>query len=85
MSGLIVRGQVAITPDSANTVKQVTVNLPAGRFSKPPVVWAQLNTSVPHWCDLGVYQPTDTNTFTMFLTRTNTTTTDVFWFAMDSE
>ena len=85
MSGLIVRGQVAITPDSANTVKQVTVNLPAGRFSKPPIVWAQLNTGVPHFCSLGVYQPSDTNNFDMFLVRTNTTTTDVYWFAMDSE
>ena len=85
MSGLIASGRVPITPDSANTVKQVTVSLPAGRFSSPPVVWAQLDTSVPHMCDLGVYQPEDTNTFDMFLTRTNTTTTNVYWFAMDSE
>ena len=85
MSGLIVKGKVDITPDSANTVKRVTVNLPAGRFSKPPIVWAQLNTGVPHLCSLGVYQPSDTNNFDMFLVRTNTTTTGVYWFAMDSE
>ena len=85
MSGLIVKGRVDITPDSANTAKQVTVNLPAGRFSKPPIVWAQLNTGVPHFCSLGVYQPSDTNSFDMFLVRTNTTTTGVYWFAMDSE
>ena len=85
MSGLIVSGRVDITPDSANTAKQVTVNLPDGRFSKPPIVWAQLNTGVPHFCSLGVYQPSDTNNFDMFLVRTNTTTTGVYWFAMDSE
>ena len=85
MSGLIVKGRVDITPDSANTAKQVTVNLPEGRFSKPPIVWAQLNTGVPHFCSLGVYQPSDTNNFDMFLVRTNTTTTGVYWFAMDSE
>ena len=85
MSGLIVKGRVDITPDSANTAKRVTVNLPEGRFSKPPIVWAQLNTGVPHFCSLGVYQPSDTNNFDMFLVRTNTTTTGVYWFAMDSE
>ncbi|MDK8434288.1 hypothetical protein [Brevibacterium sp. H-BE7] len=84
MSGLIVHGYVTITPDAANQSKKVTITLPAGRFTKPPVIWAQCSTSVPERVSVGVLNESiTTGSFDLYFTRTNTTTTGVDWYAMD--
>lgn len=85
MSGLIATGQVVITPDAANASKLATVTLPPGRFTSPPVVWVSIGTSAPHKAFVGCYQPTDTNTFDVYLNRDSTTTTGIQWYAMDGE
>src|SRR5699024_10633283 len=85
MSGLVVSGEVSVTPSAANKPTKFTVNLPAGRSSKPPVVWVQLSPAIPHQVQVGCYQPETTDTFDLYLTRYNTTPTGVTWFAMDRE
>src|SRR5699024_394879 len=85
MSGLIVSGDIRITPTEANKSTQATVTLPAGRFAKPPIVWAQIGTAIPDKVQVGCYQPENTQEFQMHLVRYNTTPTVVKWFAMDSE
>lgn len=84
MSGLVVSGSAFIKPDQADQPKTVTVTLPAGRFAKPPVVWAQATTTIPHLVHVGVTAPT-ASSFELTLVRYNTTSTGVFWYAMDSE
>lgn len=86
MSGFIVTGWVTMSVDTGGTSKPYTINLPAGRFSKPPVVWAQPSTSVPQLVDVGIDRGSiSTSSFTLHFNRTTTTETIVAWFAMDSE
>lgn len=87
MSGLIVTGSLLAKPDSIGVSKKFTVNLPAGRFAKPPVIWATPSTSVPQNVSVGVLlEDITTNGFSFSLARSDSTTaTTVTWFAMDSE
>lgn len=84
MSGLIETGDVVVSVDTGGTPKEFTVNLPAGRFSKPPVVWVQVSTTVPQLVDVSVLREyITTSNFKLYLCRTDTITTRVTWFAMD--
>ena len=85
MSGLVVSAEVLVTPSAANTPTQFTVTLPPGRFAKPPIVWVQPSTAIPHLVQVGCYQPDTPDTFDLYLTRYNTSPTGVTWFAMDRE
>ena len=86
MSGLIATGEIVVAVDEGGTAKQFTINLPPGRFTKPPVVWAQASTGYPQLVSVGVpvVEITPT-TFGLYFYRANTTATRVSWFAMDSE
>ena len=86
MSGLIVSGSASAYVDTANTSKKFTVQLPPGRFTKPPVVWVQVSTAIPNLAFAGVVkEEIGTTSFDFWFNRHNTTTTSVTWFAMDSE
>lgn len=86
MSGLIVSGSASAYVDTANTSKKFTVQLPPGRFTKPPVVWVQVSTAIPNLAFAGVVkEEIRTTSFDFWFNRHNTTTTSVTWFAMDSE
>ena len=86
MSGLIVSGSATAYVDTANTSKKFTVQLPPGRFTKPPVVWVQVSTAIPNRAFAGVVkEEIGTTSFGFWFNRHNTTTTSVTWFAMDSE
>src|SRR5699024_8820257 len=54
MSGLIATGEIVVAVDEGGTAKQFTINLPPGRFTKPPVVWAQASTGYPQLVSVGV-------------------------------
>src|SRR5699024_10170912 len=86
MSGLIATGEIVVAVDEGGTAKQFTINLPPGRFTKPPVVWAQASTGYPQLVSVGVpVVEITTTTFGLYFYRGNTTATRVSWFAMDSE
>ncbi len=86
MSGLIVSGSLEAYVDTGGTAKAFTVNLPAGRFTKPPRVWVMAGTDYPQLISMGI-PPSGitTSTFRLSFYRANTTPTPVVWFAMDSE
>lgn len=86
MSGLIVSGSLEAYVDTGGTAKAFTVNLPAGRFTKPPRVWVMAGTDYPQLISVGI-PPSGitTSTFRLSFYRANTTPTPVVWFAMDSE
>ena len=86
MSGLIVSGSFNAYVDTGGTAKPFTVNLPPGRFTKPPRVWAMAGTDYPQLISVGV-PPSGitTSNFRLSFYRENTTPTPVVWFAMDSE
>lgn len=86
MSGLIVSGQTVCSVDTANTPKKFTISLPAGRFSKPPIVWVAPSTTVPQKVSTGVlWEDIRATSFDLYFSRDTTTPTGVAWFAMDSE
>lgn len=74
-------GALEITPTGANQVTSVTVKFDRA-FSKTPIVVASVASSVPNLCTIGTGSASSTQ-FTIYFTRTNTTTTPVRWFATD--
>ena len=86
MSGLIVTGQTVCKVDRAGTPKKFTVQLPAGRFTKPPVVWATNSTTVPQDVAVSVrWEDVRTTSFDLWYWRKDLSANGVIWFAMDSE
>ncbi|GAA1513862.1 hypothetical protein [Brevibacterium permense] len=86
MSGLIVTGQTVCKVDTAGTPKKFTVQLPAGRFTKPPVVWATNSTTVPQDVAIAVrWEDVRTTSFDLWYWRKDLTANGVTWFAMDAE
>lgn len=86
MSGLIVTGQTIAYVDTPDVPKKFTIQLPPGRFTKPPVVWVQSSTAVPNIVSVSVIREEITTTaFNMYFSRGGLVNTGVTWFAMDSE
>lgn len=86
MSGLIVSGQTIAYVDTPDVPKKFTIQLPPGRFTKPPVVWVQSSTTVPNIVSVSVIREEITTTaFNMYFNRGGLVNTGVTWFAMDSE
>lgn len=76
-------GKVAITPTAANTPTGVAVTFPIA-FSKEPKVFTQGWSASPGTALKGTSATGVKNTgFTLSLTRSDTTTTDVFWLAYE--
>ncbi|MGZ1491476.1 hypothetical protein [Brevibacterium sediminis] len=86
MSGLVVTGQVSCKVDKAGTPKKFTVQLPAGRFTKSPVVWVSPLTTSPQNVAVSVVGAGITTTsFDLWFYRSDLSGTGVDWLAMDSE
>src|SRR5699024_10675570 len=84
MSGLIVSGQTIAYVDTPDVPKKFTIQLPPGRFKKPPVVWVQSSTTVPNIVSVSVIREEITTTaFNMYFSRGGLVNTGVTWFAMD--
>lgn len=79
---LICWGRASITPKSANTPTNLTVQFPKA-FSNIPVVQATPITGVPGTGVLGVgVADTSTTAFNIYVTRNNTTLTHIDWVAI---
>lgn len=85
-------GLVAIAPTAANTPTSASILFPTGasiwqqRFSVPPILTATAATSVPGTTVTGVAATTSSATSgTIWVTRTNTTTTSVYWMAYQAD
>lgn len=74
-------GYINITPSAANTVTPVTITLPAGRFTRAPVITLGCATSVPHVVDVG-YGSATASSFIIYFRRNDTSTTTVAWQAV---
>lgn len=72
-------GRVTIAP-VANTPTPATITF-ATAFENVPNVTVSANTAVPERCSVGISNVTTTG-FTIYLTRTNTTSTSVHWIAV---
>lgn len=76
-------GSASITSAPAGTHSDITVTLPSGRFSQPPVVTATSRTSIPF--QLGAVGITGTTTSSFVLTVMNNTSSargiSVYWMA----
>ena len=84
MSGMIVTGDVTVNVTTENTPREYTINLPAGRFSQPPVVWVQVSTSDPLLAQAAVIrEDITTSNFKLWFNRSSTTNTGATWYAMD--
>jgi len=70
----------------ANTPKAVVVKFPTGRFKSPPVVMVTPATTVPGTTVTGWSVASVTATqCTVYVTRTNTTSTSFHWFAVEGD
>lgn len=74
-------GIATITPTTAGTARGIVVTFPAGRFTAPPVVTATADEASPHVVDVSV-TGSSINSFNLWLTKTNTSTTFVHWIAV---
>lgn len=76
------QGRVQITPSAANTPTGVSVTFPVGRFTVAPRLQVTAATAVPGTVVTGVgYSGTTSAGTTVYVTRTDTTTTPVDWSA----
>lgn len=76
-------GNENISISASNTPSSQTVTFPAGRFSATPAVMVSANTSVPGTLVTGVsYSGASSTGVTLWVTRTNTTSTNVSWLAV---
>ena len=76
-------GTASIVPSAANTPTYVDVTFPAGRFSAAPVVQVTPSTGAPGTLVTGVGVVNVTTTgCRIYLTRTNTGSTGVYWTAI---
>ena len=76
-------GYVA-TGGTANTVLSHTVTFPSGRFTSSPEIFVLPNSGVPNAISVS-YSGRSANGFTLNTYRTNTTTYNVSWFAIQLE
>lgn len=74
-------GAVSITP-VANSTVNVTVTLPAGRFTEIPNVFVSVDSTVPEQITGYSMSNVTTSSFRINLRRTNTTGTGIKWFAI---
>lgn len=80
---VIAIGTVSIVPTAANTPAYVDVTFPAGRFSAAPAVQVTASTGAPGTIVTGVGVINVTSTgCRIYLTRTNTASTGVYWTAI---
>lgn len=77
---LIAYGKVEFTGLVANTAKTIALNF-GKTFTKPPLVNVSVNSASPHQCSTGCGGVTTTGC-NIYLTRTNTIDTAVFWIAI---
>lgn len=77
---LIAYGKVEFTGLVANTAKTIELNF-GKTFTKPPLVNVSVNSASPHQCSTGCGGVTATGC-NIYLTRTNTIDTAVFWIAI---
>ena len=73
-------GVVSVTPTSANAVKSQSFTF-AQAFENTPIVILTPRTTVPNTITCGVSNVSTTG-FTIYMTRTNTTTTNFFYLAI---
>lgn len=73
-------GRVSIAPDAANQTKSVNITYPIA-FTHAPVVHAHAHTSAPTVVNVSASTGSVTGA-TLYLTRTNTTSTWVSWIAI---
>jgi hypothetical protein len=79
----VASGAVNVTPTTANVPKSAHVTFPAGLFTVAPSVTVTAATSVPGSTVTGVSANNSATTgFDAFLTRTDTTTTTLYWNAI---
>ena len=78
---LIIYGRSSFTKLTANTTKTNEITFDKVGFVNPPVVIATTNSSSPNQCRIGAGSVTTTG-FNLYLNRTNTTDTTVFWVAI---
>jgi len=77
-------GSLNIVPTAANTPTSGSVTFPSGRFINAPNAVATGATTVPGTVVTGVgVTGTTTTGCTIYVTRTNTTSTSVVWVAVD--
>ncbi len=77
-------GYVSITPSAANTPTKASVTFDTA-FGSIPYVWCCPNTGVPGTQVTGCSCANNSTTgMDVYLTRTNTTSTGVWWFAVGS-
>jgi hypothetical protein len=74
-------GQVAILPSAIDVPTSVVVNLPAGRFSVPPVTVVSANSSVPDRIHVSTQLAT-VDSFTVTMTRSSVANTFINWLAV---
>ncbi len=73
-------GAVLIAPTAANVPASATVSFPAGFFSAAPTVVVSANTTGPNIVSTSFSNAT-ASSVTIWLSRTNTNSTSVSWFA----
>ena len=86
MTGLpkVAAGYAAMTNQVAGQTTSMVVTLPAGLFTSAPSIQVTAATSVPYTTVRGVTASNaSTDSFTLYVNRTNTTNTGVYWFAID--
>ena len=75
-------GLIAITPSGANVPTSAAIAFPAGRFASPPAVMVTAASAVPGTgvTGVGVTNVSATGA-TIWVTRSNTTNTSLYWHA----
>lgn len=73
-------GRLSVVPDAANQTKVVNLRFPIA-YTHAPVVHAHPNTSVPQNINVSAGN-LETDSFDVFLNRTNTTSTLISWIAV---
>lgn len=81
----IAAGHLLITPSAANTATSATVTFPAGRFTEAPRVVPSMGSSVAGTTARGVgVTAISTTSCRIWFTRSNTTTTSIYWIAVQA-
>ena len=82
-SPVVLSGIVNVPPTAANEPTSVNITFPDGAFASPPVVTVTPETIYPGIAVTGVgVNPVATTGATLWLTRTNTTPTNLYWMAI---
>ena len=79
-NGILIQwGRVSITPTAANTVTEQTINFPV-EYAKAPAFQVEARSSVPQ--NITFSGTADAGGATLYLTRTNTSSTSLAWLAI---